>query len=100
MRIFLAAFLFVAAACGGSSTPAPQDPCADPCKGKEPPVDEPVGDETMMSPEECESAGGQVVGDIGDGNVACPEGTESSGNVSGGVEQQLCCQAAMESTEE
>ena len=86
MRIFLAAFLFVAA-CGGKSAPAPNpDPDPDPDTTTE---EEPTED--MMSVEDCEASGGQVVGDIGDGNVACPDDTEESGKVSGGVETQLCC---------
>jgi len=88
MRIFLAAFLFVAA-CGGKSAPAPNpDPEPDPDPTGEP---EPVGDGDMMTVDDCEATGGQVVGDIGDGNVACPDDTEETGKVSGGVETQLCC---------
>jgi hypothetical protein len=80
--IILTLTLFLAA-CGGSK-PGPSTPEPD-TTGETPAT----GD--MMTPDECEAAGGHVVGDIGDGSVACPDGEVHAGDVSGGVEQQLCC---------
>jgi hypothetical protein len=93
MRTFLSIALslsFALAACGGADKADPQTPTPDPSTGE--PTGEPTDEPQMMDPAACEAAGGSVVGDIGDGSVACPEGTTNIGNVSGGVEQQLCCQ--------
>lgn len=88
MRTLLITLALALAACGGKSNPAPapDDTTAEP-------GDDTTGDPTseLMTPEECEADGGQVVGDIGDGSVQCPEGFDATGNVSGGVEASLCC---------
>lgn len=79
----------VLAACGGSDKPDPTTPSPDPTT--EEPSGEPTGEPTMMTNEECTAAGGTVVGDIGDGSVQCAAGMSEIGNVSGGIEEQLCC---------
>ena len=86
----------LAAACGGADKPTPTTPDPDPTA--EAPADDPAAPE-LMAHEQCEAAGGSVVGDIGDGSVQCPEGTVEIGNVSGGVEAQLCCQPTPDGAE-
>jgi hypothetical protein len=66
--------LFVAA-CGCKSAPKPTDP----------------GPATPTTAAECEAAGYQVVGDIGDGKVQCPGGAEEVSRITYGVEGGLCC---------
>ncbi|HUQ03722.1 MAG TPA: hypothetical protein VM261_14595 [Kofleriaceae bacterium] len=85
---FSIALALALAACGGKSKPDTTTTTTDDTS-KTP-------DETpaMVTPEECESTGGTVAWDIGDGSVACPEGTAKASNVSGGVEAGLCCKPA------
>jgi hypothetical protein len=78
----------IVAACGGTSKPDTTTTTTD--DTSKTPDDSPE----MVTPEECESTGGVVAWDIGDGSVACPEGTATSSNVSGGVEAGLCCKPA------
>jgi hypothetical protein len=96
MRFFLTLAISLSLAACGSSKPTSSAP---------PPTDttnESLGDTDsgdqggsgLMTAAECEAAGGTVVGDIGDGSVHCDDGWTESGNVSGGVEQQLCCTPA------
>ena len=74
-----------AAACGGSkSAPPPPTPAVADCH-----LDGPDG--TPSTAEQCECAGLQVVGDIGDGNVACPEGTAEVSRIAYGIEGGVCC---------
>jgi hypothetical protein len=47
---------------------------------------------TVLSVEECESAGAVVRGDIGDGNVACASGETELGRVRTGIEGGVCCE--------
>ena len=44
-----------------------------------------------MKPEECTAQGGQVKGDIGDGNVKCGDGERDLGRVAQGIEGAVCC---------
>ena len=44
--------------------------------------------------EQCECLGHQVVGDIGNGQVACPDGTTEVAKIQYGIEGGVCCQAA------
>jgi hypothetical protein len=78
MKKTIIALLF-AAACGG--------------KGKTPPTNH-VPPEPPAAPttaEECEAAGYTVVGDIGDGQVKCPAGTEEVSRIQYGIEGGVCC---------
>ncbi len=96
MRIFLSIAISVSlAACGASKSSSSSSPSAPPSDT----TNESLGDSgdgegepAMMSPDDCEAQGGTVVGDIGDGSVACEDGWSELGNVSGGIEEQLCCQ--------
>jgi hypothetical protein len=47
---------------------------------------------SVLSVEECESAGAVVRGDIGDGNVACASGETELGRVRTGIEGGVCCE--------
>jgi hypothetical protein len=82
------AFTFVhvlAAACGGKSKPAPANP--DPA-----PSCQATGDNgTPATAEECECAGHLVVGDIGDGQVKCPDGVIEVSRINYGIEGGVCC---------
>ncbi len=93
-HLSIGAFLFLAAACGGSSG---SDEPSDPGDGS--------GDEAPPSAERpettaaaCEAAGGSVVGDIGDGAIhrpdyRCPDGQAPTGSIPLGVEGSVCCPA-------
>ena len=94
MRTTLAiAFSMFLAACG-SSKPDTEEPTTTNTTEEQPAEEQPAEEAAAVTPEECEASGGQVVGDIGDGNVQCPAGTFESSKVSGGVEAMLCCQPA------
>ncbi len=48
--------------------------------------------ETSMTKEECESKGGSMITDPGDGSLKeCPAGKTKLGKVSGAIEGALCC---------
>lgn len=75
------------AACGGGSPPAAQptpvttgDTCGVEATGGVP-----------ADAKQCECLGYQVVGDIGDGNVACPDGTTQVARIAYGIEGGMCC---------
>ena len=92
-QIISAAFVLSLIACGGKQAAQPAPPtAAEPAPGAE---------RKTLAQAECESAGGTVVGDIGDGathrpDYVCPSGKAPLGNVaaSGGgiaIEGQVCC---------
>lgn len=96
MRIILSITAALAlAACGGKSKPAPTptptetDTCG---------VQSSNGVPTNAA--QCECLGFQVHGDIGDGNVACPEGSTEVAHIQYGIEGGVCCQAAEAATGE
>lgn len=81
------AFALALAACGGGAKPAAQptpvatgDTCGVEATGGLP-----------ADAKQCECLGYQVVGDIGDGNVACPDGTSEVARISYGIEGGMCC---------
>ena len=82
------AFVVVAtvAACGGKSKPA-APPAPDPTAACH--LDGPSG--TPSTAEQCECAGHLVVGDIGDGKVACPDGATEISRINYGIEGGVCC---------
>jgi hypothetical protein len=92
-------FASVCAACGGAE-PAPKAPTeADPAPSSTP---EPASGVTA---EECEAAGGTVVGDIGDGAIhrpdyVCASGAKPTGPIRAkegapiAVEGSVCCPKA------
>lgn len=92
MRIFLAlSFALSLAACGSKAKPAPQEPTggsADPAAACNP--EGPDG--TPATAEQCECMGLQVVGDIGDGQVKCPDGSTEVSRIRYGIEGGVCCQ--------
>lgn len=76
-------------ACGGKAKPAPAptpvtggDTCGVDATGGAP-----------GNAEQCECLGYQVVGDIGNGQVACPEGTTEVAKIQYGIEGGVCCKA-------
>lgn len=84
--------------CGASQTPAESTPEQAPAE--EAPAE--GANRPAITAEACETSGGSVVGDIGDGVIhkpdyRCPNGAEPSGNISaaeGGpvaVEGSVCC---------
>ena len=88
LRASLLALVVLAAACGGkakSSTPAEPDPDQHGLGS------EGCGEDAPSTPEQCECHGYQVVGDIGDGQVACPDGTREVARLEYGIEGGLCC---------
>ena len=76
-------------ACGGKAKPAPTPAPAtggDTCG-----VDASGG--TPANAEQCECLGYQVVGDIGNGQVACPDGATEIARIQYGIEGGVCCKA-------
>jgi hypothetical protein len=80
-------------ACGGAS----KEEAAAPAPTTEP---APAGDQadpaaaSPITAEDCERQGGRVVGDIGDGKVACPPEEKTLGRVAIGIEGGVCCAPA------
>ena len=70
------------AACGGKpkAAPAPTPACQ---------LDGPNG--TPATADQCTCAGMLVVGDRGDGQVACPDGAVEVSRIQLGIEGGLCC---------
>jgi hypothetical protein len=101
--VLAALILSGVAACGGSQSP-PAEAAPGPAPSAEP-VPVPEGSapsRAEVTAQECEAAGGTVVGDIGDGAIhrpdyRCPGGAAPSGNVrapEGGpvaIEGSVCC---------
>jgi hypothetical protein len=71
-----------AAACGNKQTPAPT------------PTPAGCGEGAPATAEQCECHGWQVVGDIGDGQVECPDGTSEVSRIQYGIEGGVCCMPA------
>ena len=90
MKRYIFAFAITLAACGGKSKPAEPDPT--PVAGDDCGIDPATG--TPATAEQCECKGHTVVGDIGDGQVACPEGSTEVSKISYGIEGGVCCQPA------
>ena len=82
-NLTIALVMILAAACGGKSKPAPAEPSAT-CAA--------TGENgTPATAEECECAGLMVVGDIGDGQVKCPDGVVEVSRIQYGIEGGVCC---------
>jgi hypothetical protein len=72
MKTFLlAALIALLPACGKKSSAPPAEPENTTGTGDEPVGEPPAEEPAPTTAEECEAAGYQVVGDIGDGNVQC-----------------------------
>ena len=82
MKLVLA--LVLVAACGGKTS----EPTTTSV-----PSSTPAPTASAISPEECVQQGGQVRGDIGDGQVACQPGERDLGRVNQGIEGAVCCAA-------
>lgn len=82
MKLFMTSLaLLFAIGCGGSSSkPAPMRPDPDPV--------------AMLTPEQCTAQGGEVRGDIGDGQIRCAAGVRQLGRVPLGIEGSICCAPA------
>ena len=94
LSLILSAVLALAA-CGGSSKPTPTPPGppqGDPSAVAECGLAEPGA--APANAEQCECLGHQVVGDIGNGQVACPDGTTEVARIAYGIEGGVCCAAA------
>ena len=83
MSKLLVALALSVVACGGNKQPPPSEPVP-----QEPAPAEPSA---PMSPDECTAKGGEVRGDIGDGQIQCAEGEENLGRVELGIEGSICC---------
>jgi hypothetical protein len=95
MKTFLlAALVALLPACGKKSSAPPVEPDNTAGTGDEPVGDPPAEEPAPTTAEECEAAGYQVVGDIGDGNVQCPAGTEEVSRIQYGIEGGVCCKTA------
>ena len=90
MKRIIFAFAITLAACGGKSKPAEPEPTPTEQAGDDCGIDPAVG--TPATAEQCECKGLTVVGDIGDGQVACPEGSTEVSKISYGIEGGVCCQ--------
>ena len=89
-------------ACGGSQSSTESPPEAQPTPEAAAPPTEGAPSRPQMTAEACESSGGSVVGDIGDGAIhrpeyRCPSGAAPTGSIQaaeGGpiaVEGSVCC---------
>jgi hypothetical protein len=94
-NILFSIALLVVAACGGKSTP-PTEP--EPGPGTSASGGGGGGEDCGVpagappsNAEQCECMGHTVVGDIGDGQVACPEGTTEIARIQYGIEGGVCC---------
>lgn len=54
------------------------------------------GSQAAATPAHCECLGGYVKGDIGDGQVACPQGETELERVRQGIEGAVCCKRMVE----
>jgi len=97
MRIqpsFLACVLLLGIS-GCASRPAPAEPVATtPGQGGEAPEDYACSEGAPSTPAHCQCLGGYVKGDIGDGQVACPQGETELERVQQGIEGAVCCKAS------
>ena len=94
MKQLLMIAMFVGAvACGGKSKPAPNpEPGAGTAEPDGPGLgSEGCGEDAPATAEQCECHGWQVVGDIGDGQVKCPDGTTEISRIQYGIEGGVCC---------
>lgn len=106
MRIAILSISFVTClnvlACGGSQTSPEAPPAAEPTPDAAAPPTEGAPARPQMTAQACESSGGSVVGDIGDGAIhrpdyRCPSGAAPTGSIQaaeGGpiaVEGSVCC---------
>lgn len=83
LRFGTVLLVVLAAACGGKSKPPAPEP-AQTCEA--------TGENgTPATAEECECAGLMVVGDIGDGQVKCPDGVVEVSRIRYGIEGGVCC---------
>jgi hypothetical protein len=57
---------------------------------------EACGQGAPSTPAHCECLGGYVRGDIGDGQVACPQGETELERVNQGIEGAVCCKRMVE----
>lgn len=87
---FLLSITCALAGCGSKSTP-PTEP--EPGSAAATGADDcgiPEGG-TPANGEQCECAGMTVVGDIGDGQVKCPDGLIEVSRIQHGIEGGVCC---------
>jgi hypothetical protein len=86
MQLTAIAFSVLLAACGGKSKPA------EPANSEPPATTDTAGSAaTPMESAACTEQGGQVRGDIGDGQIKCAEDEETLGRVNQGIEGAICC---------
>lgn len=90
-------------ACGGKG---PQRQPLDSSDDPPPPVTDPTAPDqsgncgvssepgVAMSPDQCTCLGGEVRGDIGDGQIKCGDAEKELGRVATGIEGGVCCAAA------
>lgn len=57
---------------------------------------QPCREGAPATPAHCECLGGYVRGDIGDGQVACPQGETELERVNQGIEGAVCCKRMVE----
>ncbi len=87
MRTALLILVLALAGCGSKSKSLPtqvSDVETPDCK-----LDGP--DQTPTTAEQCQCLGHEAVGDIGDGQVKCPEGKIEVSRIRFGIEGGVCC---------
>src|SRR5687767_15407436 len=93
-RASLLIAMIMIAACSSKTAPA-APPTASATEGAEH-VASDCSEGAPATPAHCECLGGYVKGDIGDGQVACPQGETELERVQQGIEGAVCCKASVE----
>lgn len=96
MRNIVVVVALALAGCGSASEPTEPSNTVETTGEEAPPPGEAAPARASMTAEECESAGGAVVGDIGDGatqppDYICPSGQPPLGTIPVGIEGSVCC---------
>lgn len=96
MRNIVVAVALALAGCGSASSASEPSDTAETTGEEAPPPDEAAPARSSMTAEECEAAGGAVIGDIGNGatqqpDYVCPNGQPPLATVPVGIEGGVCC---------
>lgn len=89
LKIALRSVVVVASLSGCGKQPPPESTSPSASEGQESVAH--CGSDAPATAEHCACLGGYVRGDIGDGQVACPQGETQLERVNQGIEGAVCC---------